>query len=237
LFHGFGQDHSAFDSWLKTFANEFTFYSFDLFFHGKSEWRTSGMLEKEDWQKILTLFFEKENLSNVIVAGFSLGAKFALATIELFPAQVKKVIFIAPDGIKLNFWYKVATSFSLARLVFKKFVTFPQPFFWLLKILDFFRLTNKFLLRFAHSQMNTIEKRKKVYNSWVYFRRLKFDIESLAVIINKNRIEITIIMGRYDKVIPLRRVELFVKKISLMKFHILETGHNDLIERSKTLIK
>jgi len=37
LFHGFGQDHTAFDA-IDTLNELYTCYSFDLFFHGQSTW-------------------------------------------------------------------------------------------------------------------------------------------------------------------------------------------------------
>lgn len=237
LFHGFGQDHTAFDSWLGALENYYTLYSFDLFFHGSSEWKSSELLKKSDWENIISLFLQKENISSLTVAGFSLGAKFALAIGESFPKLTKEIILIAPDGVKLNFWYKAATSFSISRVLFKMVVTFPNPFFSFLKVLDYLRLVDRFLFRFTLTQMNTFEKRLKVYNSWTCFRKLRFDKELLAEKINCNGIQVIAVMGKYDKVIPVKRVESFMNSISLSKLYVLEIGHNDLIEQSIFKIK
>ena len=48
LFHGFGQDHKAFDSWIDVLESDYTIFAFDLFFHGNSKWANPGdrMTEK-----------------------------------------------------------------------------------------------------------------------------------------------------------------------------------------------
>jgi len=102
LFHGFGQDHRAFESWNESLKNEYTIYTFDLFFHGNSRWQNNRALEKEDWKKVLQLFFDREKIEDFEIAGFSIGTKFVLAAMELFPDRVKRIILIAPDGISAN---------------------------------------------------------------------------------------------------------------------------------------
>ena len=45
-------------------------------------------------------FLRKENISRFDVAGFSMGGRFALATLEAFPEKIGNVFLIAPDGEK-----------------------------------------------------------------------------------------------------------------------------------------
>jgi len=45
-------------------------------------------------------FLGKEKIELFAVVGFSLGGKFALATLEAFTDKVTKVVLLAPDGIK-----------------------------------------------------------------------------------------------------------------------------------------
>ena len=116
LFHGFGQHHQAFAALSDKLAPYFTLYAFDLFFHGNSQWNEGEQpLEKVMWKDILTKFLDEHNIGKFSVLGFSLGGKFALVSLELFPAQVEQIILLAPDGVKTSFWYSLATYPLLLR--------------------------------------------------------------------------------------------------------------------------
>src|SRR5690606_8012102 len=109
-FHGFGQTHKAFYSWLDAVGSQYRLILVDLYFHGKSTWDDPDTpLEKNTWKEVMSTLFAREGISTCSVAGFSLGGKFALATFEAFPGQVRALYLIAADGIRPSFWYTLAT--------------------------------------------------------------------------------------------------------------------------------
>lgn len=237
LFHGFGQDHKAFQSWLAALELDYTLYAFDLYFHGKSKWNSRETLEKADWKNVMELFIRQEKLTTFQVTGFSMGGKFALATLELFPERIEKIYLLAPDGIKTSFWYSLATYPIATRYFFKSMILHPSRLHSLAKLLRAFRLVDNGLLRFAEHQMNTEAKRRQVYYTWVYFRHLKFDLDKIASVLNQKEIPFTLIVGKFDKVIQPKNMEGFLSKIRIKKFKVLEAGHNDLIAKSAEAIK
>ena len=237
LFHGFGQDHRVFQSWEEILKEEYTLYAFDLYFHGQSYWESREPLEKWDWKNILEQFIRQEKLTRFEVAGFSMGGKFALATLELFPERIEKIYLLAPDGIKTSFWYSLATYPIATRYFFKGMILHPNRLHSLAKWLRAFRLVDNGLLRFAEYQMNTEEKRRRVYYSWVYFRHLKFDLDKIASVLNQKEIHFIMIVGKFDKVIQPKNMEDFLSKINSKEFKILEAGHNDLIVKIAEAIK
>lgn len=237
LFHGFGQTHQVFQSWLEPFKNDYTLYAFDLYFHGQSHWSSREPLEKSDWRHIIEQFIVQEQVNNFEIAGFSMGGKFALATLELFPERIAKIYLLAPDGIKTSFWYSLATYPIATRYFFKSMILHPNRLHSLAKLLRAFRLVDNGLLRFAEHQMNTEEKRRRVYYSWVYFRHLKFDLDKIASVLNQKEIPFTMIVGKFDKVIQPKNMEGFLSKIRIKEFKVLEAGHNDLIAKSVEAIK
>ena len=235
LFHGFGQDNSAFEPWEADLSSQYTFFAFDLYFHGKSTWPERQALEKSFWLETMTRFLEKEGITNFEVAGFSLGGKFALAMIEGFPERISHVRLVAPDGVRTNFWYSLATYPTVMRHLFKSMVLKPGRFYTLARIFRSFGLVNKGILRFAESQMNTEEKRRRVYCSWVYFRHLRFDQSRIAALINSHHFPVEVIAGHYDKVIPPKNLAPFAGLLRKGRFLVLETGHNDLISKSLSI--
>jgi pimeloyl-ACP methyl ester carboxylesterase len=237
LFHGFGQDHRVFDQLGERLGIKYTVYAFDLFFHGQSEWLSKDQsLGKEIWGQMILQFLAENKIENFSVMGFSMGGKFSLATLELFPDRVKEITLLAPDGIKTNFWYSLATYPLAFRKLFKSMVSNHGRFLAVARIALQLRLIDRGVLRFVEFQMNTSEKRKKVYYSWVVFRHFKFNLNSIAQIINSKKIRFRLFIGKHDKIITAKNMESFMSKLDEKDFQVIEAGHNDLIQHSLSYI-
>ncbi len=213
-------------------------YSFDLFFHGESSWGDNEMpMEKGFWKKLLNQFLIENSITRFSVLGFSMGGKFALASVELFSERIEEIFLLAPDGIKTSFWYSLATYPHVFRKLFKSMIGHHQRFTAVAKMALRLRLIDKGVLRFVELQMNTQEKRKRVYYSWVVFRHLQFDLDEIANTLNSHRVPLTLIIGKYDKIITSKNMELFVKKLHTVRFEVIEAGHNDLIKSYQLSVK
>lgn len=233
LFHGFGQDRQAFKKIEEHIQVDHTLYSFDIFFHGLSQWNKGEQpLEKLFWKKLIGEFIKQQGIERFGLLGFSMGGKFVLSTLEAFPEKTEHIFLLAPDGIKTNFWYSLATYPTAFRHLFKSMIAHPQRFKAIEKFTLRIGLIDKGIVRFIESQMDTQEKRSRVYHAWVVFRHLKFDMEKIASIINSNKINTTVIVGKYDKIITTRNMDHLIKKLNDYRLEILETGHNGVIQES-----
>lgn len=220
MFHGYGQNGSVFKN--------IEGYSIELFFHGNSVWHNGEEpLEKSEWKEIINEFLEKNQITTFSVLGFSMGGKFALATLEAFPDRVKEIILLAPDGIKTSFWYSLATYPIAFRKVFKSLINNHPRFLKIATTSRKLGLIDKGVLRFVETQMDSEEKRKRVYYSWVVFRHLKFDIDKIRSIIKERNIELKVYVGRYDKIIKPDGLKKLTSRIE-----VLDAGHNDLIKKA-----
>lgn len=229
-FHGFGQTGLSYQPIAKALGEDITMYSFDLPFHGKTYWESGEEpLEKAFWRALLIKFSEENKISKFSIIGFSLGGKFALITLELFPEKIQEVILIAPDGIKTNIWYALATYPFFLRRYFKSLILKPSSFFRIVNTMHKLKLMDKGVLRFASSQMDTIEKRRKVYYSWMVLRKLHFDNNTITKISNANKIPFTIYLGTFDKIITVRKINSFFKDLNHGEMKLLKTGHNALL--------
>jgi pimeloyl-ACP methyl ester carboxylesterase len=238
FFHGFGQDHSVYVPLINSLAGDYQLYIFDLFFHGNSSWgNDEAPLEKNYWEKMMQSLLNQENIEHFSVVGFSLGGKFALATLESFHKRVKHIYLIAPDGIKTSFWYSMATYPVLLRKFFKSMIGNYNRFLKLAEWLNKANLVDKGLVRFADYQMGTEQKRKRVYYSWVVFRHLTFNLKKIAAILNDEDISLHIIAGRYDKVIEPENMNALLKHVKNYQFEVLESGHSGLIYLSLPFIR
>lgn len=231
-FHGFGQDSAVFEDYAKLLGEAYCLYSFDLFFHGDSVWPYGDQpLEKEAWQNMFQAFRTQEAIENFALIGFSIGAKVLLATLVNFPQAITSITLIAPDGIKTNGWYKLATEVPVFRKCFKYLIEKPVLFFNSLELLNKLGFLDKSLTRFVKSQMKTKLLREKVYHTWMVYRKLSFKKGSIAFIINKYNIPISIFLGESDKVIKPSQLKQFLTRLDNYDLKVIPGSHPHVLER------
>ncbi|GAB2790704.1 pimeloyl-ACP methyl ester carboxylesterase [Hymenobacter luteus] len=229
-FHGYGQGEGHWRSLITVLGPEVTVYAFDLFYHGRSKLaRTDAPLSKKRLGELLREFLEAEGITRFSLLAFSMGAKFALTAVEQFPAAAEQLWLIAPDGLQRRFWYALATYPPWMRGVLGRAVLRPQRLLRLLDALHQRRLVDANLVRFAQWQLDSREKRLRVYRSWVGFRNLTFDVKKLAATLNRQPTAVTFFLGRYDRVIPHAGLEQFIGSLRRAHTVVLEAGHAGLI--------
>jgi pimeloyl-ACP methyl ester carboxylesterase len=160
---------------------------------------------------------------------FSMGGKFALTLVEVFPKQINRILLVAPDGIKTNFWYSLATYPGWMQGLFKRTVLRPVPFFKFVSLLDRYNIVDKGLLRFANWHMESTPKRLRIYKSWMGFSQLTFDIRKIVHSLNQHQTPVILFLGEFDNVIPQRSLQVFVKALQHCQLILLKTGHTLLL--------
>lgn len=238
-FHGYGLSNEHMKVLEQEFVDRYVIYSFDLFFHGKSFWEDPEKypLTTDFWKSLLQEFLKQENIETFSLLGFSMGGKLALATLQSFPTNIESIYLLAPDGIKTSFWYNLATLPGIFSRFFKSLVKNPKPFFTLVQLLSRTPFFDPGLGRFAESQMQTEEQRKRIYFSWMVFRKLKPKLSLVASLINTHNIPFYLFLGKYDRVIPYENLKNFLDKLSHPNVHIAESGHTRLIEATAEFLK
>lgn len=236
LFHGFGQTHDSMKPVVNSISHSYTCYNFDIFFHGKSTGPEEKSLQIEDWNELMNKFFKKENLDEINLTGFSLGAKYVLAILMGFHKKVNLIYFMAPDGIKTNIWYNLATYPHFLRRYFRSMIRHPQRFYVLVRSLRKLRLISKSLARFVEKQMKTPDQRVQVYKSWVGIRHVKFRPNEIIRLINDEKIPVHIFLGKNDKIIPAKPFKKFCNRAVSCRLIILNAAHYDLIKEASAHI-
>ena len=233
-FHGFGQDNSYYASFESIFGDKYTIYCFNLPFHGDDNTPKSGKpATKEILREFFHNFFEVNGISVFANIGFSIGAKISLVLLELFPEKVEDMILIAPDGFRINIWYGLGTGSRITRSLFKYFVNHPENFFRFSDSMASLGLVHPGVIRFAKSQMNSMEKREKVYYTWMFFRKLQIREERIINILENHRIPVNIFLGKEDKIILKNHFKILYSNSKIdSNITVLNAGHNDLIKET-----
>nr|WP_066834249.1 alpha/beta fold hydrolase [Rufibacter quisquiliarum] len=237
-FHGYGQEGHYYDAMARVLQPQYTVYAIDLFFHGQSTLSKADQpLSKRKLQEFIQALLEKEGITKFSVMAFSMGGKFALTTLEKFHPQIDQLYLIAPDGIKTHLLYNIATYPGWLQGVFKGIVLRPTRFFKTLHWLERKRWVDTSLVKFANWQMNSPEKRVRVYRSWTGFRKLTFSTAYLVKLLNQSEIEVTVFLGKYDQIISHGRLKNFLNALHRHKLVVLQTGHTNLLHAVANFIR
>ncbi|MEB3323452.1 MAG: alpha/beta hydrolase, partial [Synechococcaceae cyanobacterium] len=228
-FHGFGQDNSYYEPFESVYGDKYTIYAFNLPYHGDDKTPKSGIpAAKATLKDFFEKFFDNKGISRFTNIGFSIGAKISLALLELFPDKTEELILIAPDGIRANMWYQIGTGSMVTRSLFKYFVNHPELFFRFSGIISSMGLVHPGVLRFAKSQMNTIEKRERVYYTWMFFRKLRSRKNRVKDLLSSHKIPVSVFLGKEDKIIPEKYFKFLKDNKINSNIILLNAGHNDL---------
>ncbi|MDH4462105.1 MAG: hypothetical protein QE277_11815, partial [Flectobacillus sp.] len=78
----------------------------------------------------------------------------------------------------------------------------------------------------------TEAKKHQIFNAWISFRKLKYE-KSLIRQLNDNAVEVSIHIGRFDKLLPLKKVKSFHNQLNNSHLTLLSSGHTRMIENTK----
>lgn len=230
-FHGFGEDATLF-TFLATYAgNEYTFFSIDLPFHGKTDWKEGLNFSTTDLIQIVEKIIGN-NQQKLTLLGFSLGGRIALCLYQAIPERIEKIVLLAPDGLKTNFWYWLATQTGWGNKFFGFTMKKPQWFFGFLKGLNKLKLVNASIFKFVNYYIGDAEVRRLLYTRWTTLRKLKPRLKSIKNNIVLNNTAIRLIYGKHDRIIRSSTGEKFKRGIEKQStLLVIHSGHQVLHEK------
>lgn len=237
-FHGYGEDGLAF-AFLEEFAGSwFTFYSIDLPFHGKTVWSEGLNFSVDDLQLIVEKIVGQHTdtlqtaTCTFCLMGYSLGGRVALTLYEKIPNRISKLILLAPDGLKVNFWYWLATQTRAGNKFFKLTMKKPGWFFGVLKILNKLKLVNTSIFKFVNYYIGDTEIRQLLYTRWTALRKIKPTISLVKKNILFYKTPVRLIYGKHDRIILPSVGQKFKKEIEeYCTLTIIDSGHQVVHEK------
>jgi len=230
-FYGFGQHHKVYEKLKDSLQTNFNFLVIDIPIEPdeKLNRKTFSVF----LEKIITIYSIKE----IIGISYSMGSRLNLVMCELIPFKIKKIIVIAPDGIQINIWNKIAVHTRLGKIIFKQLMHHPTALVYILHGLNKLKLISHTLYIFCKWQIRDEVNRKKIYSTW---KNMKHFLPNLTLInkqIENNNIELTAYFGKQDVVIN-NKIEKKLRTTFLNATTIVvESNHDLLNENIFTLIK
>ena len=239
-FHGYSQSALSFSFLEKELSADFIMIAIDFPFHGKTIWKEGLTFKPEMLLEILTqiktsLPIKIEKLS---LMGFSMGGRAALSLMPAMAKQMEKMVLIAPDGLKLNFWYWLATQNKLGNHFFKYIMQQPTPMFKVLQLLNKMGMVNQSIYKFISFYIYDKQVRDDLYKRWSTMRKFRPHIKKIKSLIYENQIPIRMLYGEHDRIIRYERAEKFRKGIeAYSELKIIPSGHLLLTEANAAIIK
>ncbi|MBL7741764.1 MAG: alpha/beta hydrolase [Chitinophagaceae bacterium] len=237
-FHGYGEEAAAFSFLGKYAGDAYTFYAIDLPFHGQTIWKEGYDLTATDLREIINSIqsanrHDTENGNqHLTLMGFSLGGRVALSLYQSQPGMVDKLILLAPDGLKVNFWYWLSTQTWAGNKLFALTMKKPYWFLGLLQLMNKLKLVNSSIFKFVNYYIHDTEARNLLYARWTTFRKLKPDLGRIRQAVTKHKTPVRLIYGRHDRIILPVRGEKFRKGIEeYCTLSVIHSGHQVLHEK------
>jgi len=237
-FHGYGEDASSFHFLETALPAAYSLFCINLPFHGNTQWPEKKDLTPDILiaiiRRILQQHFNPVHPGNPpwILTGYSMGGRVALSLYQHLPGQVSKLILLAPDGLKVNFWYWLATQTLAGNRFFAFTMKKPQWFLGLVKAMHKTRLINASIFKFVKYYIGDPVVRQQLYDRWTTLRKLKPELSTIKKQIRQQHTAIRLIYGMHDRIILSSIGKKFIRGIEkesrLLEIH---SGHQVLHEK------
>lgn len=230
-FHGYGESANTFDFLEERLGNQYTLIAIDMPYHGNTLWQHTTHFTRDDLVGIVACIREQHDRmqEKISLLGYSMGGRMVLQLAEMIPEQVRQLVMLAPDGLKVNFWYWLSTQTWIGNRIFRFTIHHPGIFLWFLNICNRLKWVNQSVFKFVHFYLDNREVRKLLYLRWTCLSKIKPDLKKIKEQLLKEEIPVQIVYGKHDRIILPDRGYLFREGIeSLCQIEILNTGHQIL---------
>lgn len=233
-FHGYGENAASFSFLEKHLGEHYHILSIDLPFHGETDWK-EGNLTLSSWNELIRKILEQSGWKEgqpITLLGYSLGGRVALQYYHDQPRLINKILLLAPDGLKVNFWYWLSTQTLPGNLLFKFVMNYPGFFLGILKFLNRFGWINSSIYKFVHYYIGSPRVRQDLYKRWTTLKRIRPDLSAIQEQLRNDPIPVTLVYGRHDRIILPNRGYRFQQAVGdNCHLEVIESGHQVLHEK------
>jgi pimeloyl-ACP methyl ester carboxylesterase len=226
--HGYGETGGSYRELGVAAGTEFTLLCPDLPLHGGTKWEKPGF-SLTDLRSIIMGLIEQEcgdTSDPFTLLGYSMGGRLALAFAENFPGDLRLLVLLAPDGLKVNPWYWLATRTLAGNRLFRYTMNHPGWLFAIMKIGLRTGMLGPGITRVGHYYLDDTEERGRLYERWMLFRNFRPNRRKKSIFSGVNNLSCMIISGRHDRIITAAALERFASgNGAAIELVLLNAGH------------
>lgn len=225
-FHGYGQSADVMERFMQHFRPGSRGVHFDLLHHGETTTEQES-ITPSDLADLLAKVLREKGVDRCSMLAFSLGGKVALKLVELMPGKVERMVLIAPDGLKVNPLYRFTANTRFGGWLYARVINDPKNLFTATNVLRRSSILHPKIEQFIHRQLDTREKRERVFNVWRAFRNIIPDLGDIRSKIKRYNISTVLVFGRHDRIIrPSLGRKLDFDDHPNIRTIIMEKGHD-----------
>jgi pimeloyl-ACP methyl ester carboxylesterase len=231
-FHGYGRDSYTFGFLAKVLGSRYTIIAIDAPYHGHTQWDDLEF-DPKDLVQVLREIQQQAGFESkkITLLGFSMGGRIALHIAEEMAANIERIVLLAPDGLRYNFWQWFSTHTWLGLKVFDFTINHPAWFLRLVNVVEKRKIVSRNLTNMVRYYFEDNDQRLILYRRWIIMRKFKPHLGSLKKRIAKNNIRLRMLFGSYDRVIHSAGGHAFLETIEeYASVKIIDAGHDLLRE-------
>lgn len=235
-FHGFGQNGHMFAPLKESFAQEYTIYSFDFAYHGKTEWKEAIACTKAEAIVMLKEFIHQQGFEKISLMGFSMGGRIVMSLIADLAPVLNEVFLLSPDGISERVYYRDVLANKFGDAAFKQMLKHPEILINATHLFSKIGLTKKYVADYVKSYLGEERRRKRIYNIWLSMQTFRTNLKGVRKVAEQNHLKIYLFWGKRDKVLPVKYAHRFKKAVPQCELILLDGGHFIVDERLNPVI-
>ncbi len=218
LFHGFGETGALYDSLGHLLEGHYTVIVPDLPFHGETRWG-KDLLTADDLAELTRQILQRSAAKSCTLMGYSMGGRLALCLLQRAPFLIDRFMLVAPEGLRKNPWFHLATGTRAGQWLFKTVIFHPRVFVLLIKLGRKAGWVNKTAAAYLQELITDPSSGRRVYHCWRCFKQLK-----PRNVPFKDTPPLHFYFGKYDRLIPPPR-EKEMQQWSPAAISVFSTGH------------
>lgn len=233
--HGFSGRASDFDALLPVLTQHFTVVSFDLPFHGKTQWPRAEFTPA-DIADIIDRLTAETGFERFCFMGHSMGGRIIFNILEQFAPCLDGLYLFAPAGLYASMVFKRGlvpmTIRKLGRKQMLRWKTVPK---WFQRLKET-GIIPKYGAGLVEIHFSADHRRERMLNIWVSMHHFRIQPDRHKEILKRYHIPVFLYMGERDKAIPLWHATKFCNDFPLATLHVMHEGHFVMTAEAATLL-
>lgn len=236
--HGFGEAAASFEFLERHLGETFTIYALDFPWHGQTVWKNKLTFPVKEMIQVMERIIDNFKENKIHLLCYSMGGRVGLSLLQRLPHKIEKAVFLAPDGLKVNFWYWLATQTWAGNGLFRITMQNPKWFAWMVDVLQRSGWINRSVAKFVHTYIDDRKMRDDLYRIWTTMRKFRPQLGQVKMNIKEHNIPVHFVFGEYDRVILAENGFRFQNGLeALVGVEVIKSGHQLLKEKHADVIK
>lgn len=226
--HGFAQEGRIFAALQTHLPSNITLIALDLPWHGSSQWK-EPVFSLKNIQQAIELLLVIKGAQSYTLLGFSFGARLALALASVEVQHWLKLILLAPDGLPRRDWYAFFDQMPWWAKQGLSGLLDRAPL--LLKVAEkmyHWKWLDAFSMRFMRQHLQSAVRRQRLKGIWLS-ASLFPDLQGSCQVLAENELDVHLITGEQDVVIPAAAFVYLAQQIPQLKWMKVKGAGHELL--------